>query len=305
MKTITWIAVAAAWLFAPMLPGIINKVKSAFAGRNGPSVFQLYRDLDKLLRKGATYSATTSFVIRSAPSLIVACMIIATMLLPCGGLRAPLAFTGDIILLPYLLGLARFATVLAALDTGSSFEGMGASREVQLGALAEPSFFLGMLVLIVQTGHFDLSGLIAATTPGVWESSYAFIILVACSWFVLLLTENSRIPVDDPNTHLELTMIHEVMVLDISGPDFAFIQYAASLKLWIFGALLVNLLFPLNLLDTWLQVPAFLICMSLIMVIVGIVESGMARLKLQKIPKILIGSAALSLISLIMKLADF
>ena len=128
------------------------------------------------------------------------------------------------------------------------------------------------------------------------------LVLVGCSWFVLLLTENSRIPVDDPNTHLELTMIHEVMVLDYSGPDLAFLFYAASLKMWIFGALVVNLIVPLHSLAPWAQVPAFLAGMVLVMILVGVVESILARLRLLQVPKVLIGSALLSLVALIVRL---
>jgi formate hydrogenlyase subunit 4 len=135
-----------------------------------------------------------------------------------------------------------------------------------------------------------------------WHTSGVLLILVGCSWFVLLLTENSRIPVDDPNTHLELTMIHEVMVLDYSGPDLAFILYAASLKMWIFAALVVNLVVPMHSLVPWLQVPAFLLGMVFVMVLVGVVESILARLQLLQIPKILVGSALLSLIALIVRL---
>jgi formate hydrogenlyase subunit 4 len=302
MNVAHWTLPLAAWILSPLLFGIINRVKAFFAGRRGPSVWQLYYDLFKLLRKASVYSRSTSTVIRVAPSVVLACMILSTLILPWGEVHAPLAFLGDIILLAYLLGLARFATVLAALDTGSSFEGMGASREVQFAALAEPSFFLGMLVLVLHFGFSGLSDMVSKISLETWHTSGVLLVLVACSWFVLLLTENSRIPVDDPNTHLELTMIHEVMVLDYSGPDFAFILYAAALKMWIFAALVVNLVVPMHSLPPWLQAPVFLLGMAFVMVLVGVVESILARLRLQQIPKILIGSALLSLIALIVRL---
>ncbi|MCU0916145.1 MAG: NADH-quinone oxidoreductase subunit H [Planctomycetes bacterium] len=302
MKIMPWALPLAAWILAPLMLGIINRVKAFFAGRRGPSVWQLYYDLFKLLRKASVYSRSTSPVIRVGPAVVLACMILATLLLPWGGLAAPTTFTGDIILLAYLLGLARFATVLAALDTGSSFEGMGASREVQFAALAEPSFFLGMLVLVLHFGFSGLSNMVAGISLETWQTSGVLLILVACSWFVLLLAENCRIPVDDPNTHLELTMIHEVMVLDYGGPDLAYVLYAASLKMWIFAALVVNLLVPMRSLAPWLQAPVFLAGIVLVMVLVGIVESIVARLRLQQVPKILIGSALLSLIALIVRL---
>lgn len=302
MTVTHWALPLAAWILSPLMLGIINRVKAKFAGRTGQPLLQLYYDLFKLLRKASVYSRSTSIVIRIAPSITLACVAICTTLLPWGGLTAPAAFTGDIILLAYLLGLARFATVLAALDTGSAFEGMGASREVQFAALAEPSFFLGMLVLVLHSGSLGLSNIMAGLSATAWQTSGALLVLVACSWFVLLLTENSRIPIDDPNTHLELTMIHEVMVLDYSGPDFAYILYGASLKLWIFAALVVNLVVPVHSLPVWGQVPLFLLGMGVVAVLVGIVESILARLRLHQVPKILIGSAALSVIALIVKL---
>lgn len=304
MNVTHWALPLTAWLLAPLMLGIINRVKAKFAGRRGQPLLQLYFDLFKLLQKGSVYSRSTSLVLRAAPSVSLACMFLATTLLPWGGLQAPAAFAGDIVLLAYLLGLARFVTVLAALDTGSAFEGMGASREVQFGALAEPAFFLGMLVLVLQSGTLSLSSIMSGLSATTGQTSGILLILVAFSWFVLLLTENSRVPVDDPNTHLELTMIHEVMVLDYSGPDFAYILYGASLKLWVFAALVVNLLVPMASLPVWTQVPLFLLGIGLVAVLVGVVESILARLRLYQVPKILIGSAALSLIALIVKLMD-
>jgi len=304
MNAMRWILPLAAWVLAPLMLGIINRVKAKFAGRRGQPLLQLYYDLFKLLRKSSVYSRSTSLVIRVAPSVSLACAILCTTLWPWGGLRAPAAFTGDFILLAYLLGLARFVTVLAALDTGSAFEGMGASREVQFGALAEPAFFLGLLVLVLQSGTLSLSSIMSGLSATTWQSSGVLLVLVAFSWFVLLLTENSRIPVDDPNTHLELTMIHEVMALDYSGPDFAYILYGASLKLWVFAALIVNLVVPMTSLPVWGQIPLFLLGIGLVAVLVGVVESILARLRLYQVPKILIGSAALSVIALIVKLMD-
>lgn len=298
---LNWGLPLAAWLLSPAILGIINRVKAFFAGRKGPSVWQPYCDLFKLLRKGSVYSRSTSGILRAAPAVVLACMAVCTTILPWGELQAPVGFLGDVILLAYLLGLARFATVLAALDTGSSFEGMGASREVQYAALAEPSFFLGMLVLVLHSDFQGLSGILSRVSVDAGHGGGLLLLLVAGSWFVLLLTENSRIPIDDPNTHLELTMIHEVMVLDYSGPDLAYILYAAALKLWIFSALIVNLTFPLHSLPWWLQIPTFLLAMALVAILVGVVESILARLRLLQIPKILIGSATLSLIALIVK----
>jgi formate hydrogenlyase subunit 4 len=304
VQAVNWLLPICAWLLAPLLPGIINQVKAKFAGRKGPSLFQLYYDLYKLLRKDFVYSRTTSVVFRIAPVLILVCMLFACMILPWGGFPAPISFDGDFILLLYLLGLARFATVLAALDTGSSFEGMGASREVLISALAEPALLLGFMVLILHTGSSGLLGIASGITASDWQSTAPLLVMVSFAWYFILLAENSRLPVDDPNTHLELTMIHEVMVLDSEGVDFAMIQYAAALKLWIFSGLLVNLTIPVKHDIMWLQALTFLGGMFLVSIIVGITESIMARLRLINIPKVLIGSGALSLIALIVKLVD-
>jgi formate hydrogenlyase subunit 4 len=302
MKALSWTLPLAAWLMAPFLLGVINRVKALVAGRRGQPLLQGYYDLARLLRKEVVYSRTTSRVFRLAPALILAAMILATCLIPWGNQRAPLAFTGDFILLAYLLGMVRFATVLAALDTGSSFEGMGASREVQFAALAEPTFFLGMLLLVIQSGSAGLSDIAAGIDVAAWHSAPAILFLLVCAWMVLLLAENARIPVDDPNTHLELTMIHEVMILDYSGPDLGIIQYAAALKLWLYSALLTNLMVPLRPENPALQIVLFLCGNLLVAAIVGVTESVMARLRLLLVSKLLISSGALVGTALIMKL---
>jgi formate hydrogenlyase subunit 4 len=302
MRTLSWILPLSAWLIAPFLSGVINRIKALFAGRRGQPLLQGYYDLAKLLRKEAVYSRTTTPVFRVAPALILAAMLLATCLIPWGSRPAPLAFTGDFILLAYLLGTVRFATVLAALDTGSSFEGMGASREVQFAALAEPTFFLGMLLLAMQSGTAGLSDMAAAIDITAWRSAPATLFLLACAWMVLLLAENARIPVDDPNTHLELTMIHEVMILDCSGPDLGMVQYAAALKLWLFSALITNLTMPLRPENAWLQMALFVGGTLLVAVVVGVIESVMARLRLLLVPKLLISSGALVGTALIMRL---
>ena len=305
MNASAWIFPLSAWLLAPLLPGLVNRVKAVMAGRRGPSLFQLYRDIFKLLRKGSVYSSTSTPDLRLAPLAILACLVTASLILPWGGMPAPVSFAGDFMLLIYLLALARFATVLAALDTGSAFEGMGASREVLFSALAEPSLMLGFLVLILHTGSPGLSEIASGIGLVDWQTSAPVLSMVALAWFFVLLTENSRIPVDDPNTHLELTMIHEVMILDYSGPDLAFIEYASALKLWIFGGLLVNLIVPVRLASLGWQACVFILGIGLTAVLVGLTESVLARLKLLNVPKILAGSAALSLIALLVKLVEY
>ena len=287
--------VVLALILAPLLPGIINRVKAKFAGRRGQPLLQAYYDLAKLLRKGAVYSRTTSLVFRLGPVAGLAAVATALLLVPLGGAPSVMAFPGDLLLLAYLLGLMRFLTVIAALDTGSAFEGMGASREVQFSMLAEPALLLGLAALAACTGHLSLSGLMTALSAATWSSPAGpAVVLVAAAWLAVLLTENARIPVDDPNTHLELTMIHEVMVLDHGGVDLGLIQYASALKLWVFSALLAGVLLPVRtgvpLADLAVAVAAVLA----VAVVVGVIESTMARLKLLRVPQMLVAAGVLA-----------
>ncbi len=291
-----FIGFCAGLALAPLLPGVVNRVKAIFAGRRGQPVLQAYFDLAKLLRKGAVYSRTTTWVFAAMPVAAVAIATLALALLPAGG-RALLAFQGDIILLAYLFGLMRFLTVIAALDTGSSFEGMGASREVLFAMLAEPALFISFAALARLAHDTSLSGIVAALSFEAWQSAGLALVLAAIALTIVALAENSRIPFDDPNTHLELTMIHEVMVLDHGGPDFGMIQYAAALKLWILGALAVNLFVPLSGLDGAAGLAVFLCGMIAFAAVVGVVESVTARLSLLKVPHLLAGAGAVAILA--------
>jgi formate hydrogenlyase subunit 4 len=278
----------------PLLLGVIAKTKALFAGRVGPPLFQPYYDLIKLFQKGSVISTTTTWVFRAGPVVGLVTTAIALLLVPLASSSGPISFTGDLIVLAYLLGLGRFFTALAALDTGSAFEGMGAAREVTFACLAEPAFFLGLLVLAKLSGSLQLAGMLGSTLAPHWLTAGASLALVLLSWFIVLLAENSRIPFDDPNTHLELTMIHEVMVLDHSGPALGMILYGVALKLFVFGALVVRLAFPVATGILWLDWPIFLAGMLVIAVAVGIVESSMARLRLTHVPVLLVAACLLS-----------
>jgi formate hydrogenlyase subunit 4 len=283
---------------APLMMGSIAKTKAFFAGRKGPPVFQIYYDIWKLLKKGAVYSTTSSWVFKAGPIVSLAALITAACIVPFGKLGAPLSFTGDLILFVYLLGIVRFFMVIAALDTGSAFEGMGSSREVFFSALVEPVLLICILSLSRTTHGFSFFEMFGGT-PATPVFPLVPAILAGVSLFVVLLAENARIPFDDPATHLELTMIHEVMVLDHSGPDFAFITYGAALKLWLFCLVVVRTLIPVHpsslLLDTVVTIGG----MFLLSMLIGIVESVMARLKLLRIPQLLIGAAALAVLALL------
>ena len=281
-------------VLAPLLPGIINRVKAFWGGRQGQPLLQGYFDLFRLLNKSAVYSQTTTWLFYVGPMVSLAAILSALALLPMFGFSAVFSFSGDIILFIYCFGLVRFFTVIAALDTGSSFEGMGASREVLFSALAEPGLFLVLVTFVQRTDALSLTEIFRPD-----QSQFYFgpgIVLAAVSFFVILLAENSRIPVDDPNTHLELTMIHEVMVLDHSGPDLAFIHYGASLKLWIMTALLAQILVPVFGSPLWLYLLLVFVAMLVITILIGIVESTMARLRLVQVPQLLTGAFVLALL---------
>jgi formate hydrogenlyase subunit 4 len=285
-------------VFAPLLGGIINRTKAVFAGRTGQPLLQPYYDMYKYFRKGAVYSRTTSWLFSAGPIVGLASALIALGLVPVNGATAPLAFTGDLLLFAYALGLMRFFTVLAALDTGSSFEGMGASREVFFSALAEPALLLGLATVARRTGTLSLSEMLAATSATSPE-----LVLVLAALGIVFLCENARIPFDDPATHLELTMIHEVMALDHSGPDFGFIQYGAALKAWVLGSLILGLILPV--VDgefLLLNSAALLGGMFLLAVAVGVVESTMARLRLIRVPQLLVAAGSLSLFAFILSM---
>jgi formate hydrogenlyase subunit 4 len=179
---------------------------------------------------------------------------------------------------------------------------MGASREAHFAVLAEPALLLALATLARAAGAMSLTAIYGALTPVLWAAALPSLALVAMTLLVLALVENSRIPVDDPTTHLELTMIHEVMVLDNSGPDFAYIQYAAALKLWLVGSLLVGLVLPVRG-AWWLCLPAMLLGMAVLGVVIGMIESAMARYRLLKVPQFIVGAATLSAVGFIVILA--
>lgn len=299
ISVVSLVSLLLALLLSPLLFGVINRTKAFFAGRRGQPLLQMYYDLGKLFRKGAVYSRTTSWVFRAGPLVGLAAVAGALLLVPFGGARAVLSFDGDLILFAYWLGLMRFFTVLAALDTGSAFEGMGASREVQFSVLAEPALLLGLAAAARQTGHLSLSDMYAAFPAGTIITANPALLLVGAALVLVYLAENARIPVDDPNTHLELTMIHEVMVLDHGGPDLGLILYGAALKLWVLGALVAGLIFPVRTGHAALDLAAGLAGLFVVAVLTGVVESVMARLRLVRVPNLLMAAGIFSVLALV------
>ncbi len=281
------IQVALLLLMPPLLLGVINKTKAWFGGRRGPPLLQLYCDLYKLVRKGLVLSRTTTWVFRLGPVVTLAAVGLAGLLVPFGRAQAPISFTGDLILFAYLFGLARFLTTAAALDTGSAFEGMGAAREVTFACLSEPALLFAFLVLAKISGSLSLTQMLNGPAGGFSAEVAAPLTLVAIGLLVILLAETCRIPVDDPNTHLELTMIHEVMVLDHSGPLLGVILYTAALKLFILGSVLLHVVAPFQTGEVWLDWPLFALKMLGLAIVVGVLESAMARLQMRHVPSLL------------------
>jgi len=288
-----FIHIALLLIMPPLLLGVINKTKALFAGRRGPPVLQLYYDLIKLARKDVVISQVTTWVFTAAPVITLTAVTLAGLMVPMGPFRSPVAFTGDLILFAYLLALSRFFTTTAALDTGSPFEGMGAAREVTFACLSEPALFFGLLVLAKMSGTLVLTDMLHAPLMAGSQSSAASLVLVAGGLFILLLAENSRIPVDDPNTHLELTMIHEVMVLDHSGPLFGLILYGAAIKLFVLSAVLLHIVFPFQSGSPLVDWSLFIVEMLTTAVAIGVVESAMARLQMRNVQHLLIAAILL------------
>lgn len=257
--------------------GIINRVKSLASGRKGPGILQPLFDVVRLFKKGVVYSETTSFVFQIAPTIYFASVVMAMLVVPFGQSKGILSFDGDFIFFAYILALGKFFSIISAMDTGSSFEGMGASREALYSMFAEPAFFILMGSLALLTGHTSFQEMFAALHIGSYIS-YALAILGTFVLMMVAMIENSRMPIDDPKTHLELTMVHEVMILDNSGFDLGLILSAGYLKFAIYGALVVNLfigVFPLQ-----YSIPMFFVIQLVLASGVGLIESFMARFRM-------------------------
>ncbi|MBI9103517.1 MAG: NADH-quinone oxidoreductase subunit H [Spirochaetales bacterium] len=294
-------SLAVALLFSPLLCGIINRIKALFAGRKGAPLLQMYFDLYRLFRKQTLVSRTTTLVFLISPVIIFVTSLSAVIfvpILPGGGY---ISFTGDFILLFYLLGLGRFFLVISALDTGSPFEGMGASREVFFSAMAEPVIFIAMLTILRLNGAESFTEAISTETGKNW----IILALTAIPLFIVMLAENARLPFDDPNTHLELTMIHEVMILDNSGPGLALLEWAAAIKLWLFSLIIVKILLPVTALSPGIYFAVTILSVLLISMIVGVVESVLARSSLPKVPQLLFSSGIIAFLGFFLSFSNF
>lgn len=274
--------------------GIVIRVKSILSGRKGPGLLQPMRDIIRSLRKGSVYSTTTSFIFQVAPTVYFACLLTAILFVPFGNQPGLLSFNGDFVFFAYTLALGRFFMIIAALDTGSSFEGMGASREALYAMLIEPAFFILMGSLALLTGYTSFAGIFGTLHLGSFVS-YGIGILASFVFVTIALIENSRMPVDDPKTHLELTMIHEVMILDNSGYDLGLILYAVNLKFAMYGAIIANFFMTPGF--QWaIDLPIYIAIQLIFAVLVGVIESFSARFRMSHNPQFILMFTSISLL---------
>jgi len=298
--------------------GIVIRTKSLASGRKGPGVFQPMKDILRLFKKGAVYSETTSIIFQIAPSIYFASIIMAILVLPFGHYKGIISFSYDFVFFAYVLAMGKFFNIISALDTGSSFEGMGASREALFSMLAEPAFFILMGSLALLTGHTSFQEIFMTFHFGSY-TSYAigtlatFVLIIICMTFhfgsytsyaigtlatfvliIICMIENSRMPIDDPKTHLELTMMHEVMILDNSGFDLGLILHGTNMKFALYGALIANLF--MGNLPLYYSIPLFIFIQSLFAVVVGLLESFSARFRMSHNAQFILVLSSVSLL---------
>jgi formate hydrogenlyase subunit 4 len=271
--------------------GIIIRTKSIASGRKGPGILQPVRDVIRLFNKGSIYSETTSIIFRIAPVISFSSVIMAILVVPFGSYKGIVSFDGDFIFFAYILALGKFFSIIAAMDTGSSFEGMGASREALYSMFAEPAFFILIGSFALLTGNTSFYNIFSSLHLG---SSITYTLGALASFVLVMISmiENSRMPVDDPKTHLELTMIHEVMILDNSGFDLGLILTTGYLKFAMYGAIIAD--FFIGGLSAIIAIPVFLLIQFLYAVVVGLIESFMARFRMSHNPQFILALSSVS-----------
>ena len=285
--------VAITLLMPVLMVGLINRTKAWWGGRKGPRLLQSGWDLLRLLGKRPVVSTVSTPLFRAGPWVVLSASLLAAQIAPLLGPLAPLQFPHDFVALAYLLGFARLFLMLSAMDVGSSFEGMGSAREASFTAYIEPALFLLVGSALIGTGQTSFAGLL-----GHWHASSNFVWLAAPAVLVLLVllqAEAARVPVDDPATHLELTMIHEVMILDHSGPELAAMQSGAAVKMTLYAGLIAAMVNPFDPLTHPVQAIAVtLLIVSLVAVVIGCIESLLARLRLRSVPNYLLLASGLA-----------
>jgi len=271
--------------------GIIIRTKSIASGRKGPGILQPLKDVVRLFRKGTIYSETTSIIFRVAPVIYFSSVFMACLVIPFGSLKGVVSFDGDFIFFAYILALGKFFSIISAMDTGSSFEGMGASREALYSMFAEPAFFILIGSFALLTGNTSFYKIFSSLHLGS-SITYTLGLLASFVLIMIAMIENSRMPVDDPKTHLELTMIHEVMILDNSGFDLGLILTTGYLKFAMYGAIIAG--FFMGGLSLFWAIPLFIIIQALFAVIVGLIESFMARFRMSHNPQFILALSSVS-----------
>ena len=282
-------------LFVPfVMMGLIKKTKSFWGGRKGPSIWQPLYDFVRLVKKDFVISKTTSVVFRIAPVFALATVLFAALFVPLASGKPIINVEAGIIIFAYTLGLGKFMSLISAMDTGSSFEGMGASREACFTSIVEPAFFMVIASIMLLTGNYTFDSLSQIMSNA---GSYGFLITIfaVVTLFIMILIEGSRVPVDDPATHLELTMIHEVMILDNSGLDLAIYTWANGIKMLLISSLISAIIIPAGL-PAIVNMLLYLVIAGLISVIIGTVESGMARIRMSHVFEFIFIMSSLALV---------
>lgn len=292
---------------APLLTGVIKKTKAFFQTRRGPKIWQPYYDLYKLIQKESVISEHTSWIFRITPYIYLGSLLAASALIPVVTTEGSLGFTGDIIVIIYLFALARFFLTLAGLDAGSAFGGMASSREAAIASVAEPAMMLPLFTLALVAGTTNFTGIVAWVVNSGPAAMTPVHLMSFVALFVVAIAETGRIPVDNPDTHLELTMIHEGMLLEYSGKPLAFLTLGASIKQLLIFTFLANLFFPwgisgeMNLISLVLASLVYIIKVMILGFVMAVVETSFAKMRLFKVPDLLMGSFLLGLLALISK----
>jgi formate hydrogenlyase subunit 4 len=297
---------AAGILFlAPLITGFSRTLKARLQTRRGPHMLQPYRDLYKLARKSMVIADTASWLFSTTPFVLFATTLLAGLLIPFISAQAPMSIFGGALAVVYLLALGRFFLALGGLDTGSSFGGLGSSREMTISAIAEPALMLAVFTVAIGAGSTNLSLVAHAALGQSWHFLAPQQMLAFAALFIVLIAETGRIPVDNPATHLELTMIHEAMILEYSGPYLALIEWSAWMKQLVLMTLLVNIFFPYGLSAGWAPLPLllsvlfFIVKLAALAIAVVLVETANAKLRLFRVPELLAVAFVLSALALI------
>lgn len=292
-------------LLAPLVRGVVSRIKARIQNRRGASIFRPYSDLAKLFGKEDMVPPTASFIFRLAPRALFAVTVVAAAFIPVLRGSALLGSSGDFFILVYLLALGRFLLMLGAMDGGSSFGGMGASREALVSTLAEAPLLLALVALAMVAHTASLGKMVLWTTGQDFFQLSAVHALALAALALVTIAETGRIPVDNPTTHLELTMIHEAMILEYSGPSLALIEWMSATKLTVLMALLIGLFVPWGMAATFsmsgimLALLLWLSKLGVLAIALALVESSVAKLRMYLVPDFLGVASALAILAVV------